>query len=274
MNIRSRTETLCSPLKWAGGKRWLTASHGELLPREFCRYFEPFLGGASVFLHLQPKDAILSDANENLIEMYRALAENWQSVYRWLCQHSDNHGKRYYYCQRANPPNGRFARAAWFLYMNRACYNGLYRVNKRGEFNVPKGSKEEILLSTDDFQAVSELLNHATLTVSDFEVMIDQAREGDFVYVDPPYTVKHNNNGFVKYNEELFSWSDQERLALSVKRAIRRGVMVTVSNADHHSLIDLYQGCGEIISLTRRSTIGGKEASRAAATEIIVRAGF
>jgi DNA adenine methylase len=263
-----------SPVKWAGGKRWLTAGYDELLPKEFNKYFEPFLGGASVFLHLQPDEAVLSDANRNLIEMYSALGEDWRSVYRWLREHSDNHGKRYYYQRRASPPSGRFARAAWFLYMNRACYNGLYRVNKRGEFNVPKGSKEDILLSTDNFEAVSKLFATAKLIAADFELMIDKAVEGDFVYVDPPYTVKHNNNGFVKYNEDLFSWGDQERLALSVKRAARRGVMLAVSNADHYSVLDLYKGCGEIVELTRRSTIGGKKASRAAATEILIRVGF
>ncbi|OJT98602.1 MAG: hypothetical protein BGN82_00220 [Alphaproteobacteria bacterium 65-7] len=268
------SQTVSSPVKWAGGKRWLTNTYDDLLPAEFNRYFEPFLGGASVFLHLEPPDAVLSDANKNLIEMYSALAEDWQSVYRWLRIHSEHHGEEYYYTLRANPPQGRFARAAWFLYMNRACYNGLYRVNKLGEFNVPKGSKEDVLLSTDNFGAVAKLFAKATLLVADFESVIDLAEEGDFVYVDPPYTVKHNNNGFVKYNENLFSWGDQERLASCVKRAGDRGVLVAVSNADHYSVLDLYRGVGEIVELTRRSTIGGKKASRAAATEILVRVGF
>lgn len=158
--------------------------------------------------------------------------------------------------------------------MNRACYNGLYRVNKRGEFNVPKGSKETILLSTDDFHSVSILLGQAQLVVSDFEAVINQAGRRDFVYVDPPYTVKHNNNGFVKYNEELFSWQDQERLAECVRKAVRRGAMVAVSNADHYSVRELYTGWGMIIELTRRSTIGGRCASRAAASEILIRAGY
>ena len=144
----------------------------------------------------------------------------------------------------------------------------------RGEFNVPKGTKEDILLRSDDFESISGALQRATLRHSDFEKIVDVAKEGDFVYADPPYTVKHNNNGFVKYNEQLFSWGDQERLAAAVKRAGRRGVMVAVSNADHSSVIDLYKGWARITRLNRHSTIGGRLASRAGTTEIFVRVGY
>lgn len=267
-------EPIISPLKWAGGKRWLTGRHSDMFPELFERYYEPFLGGASVFLSLQPRKATLADANKELIAMYEAIRDDWQKVVEYLTEHSKRHGKTYYYAQRADVPTGKYKRAAWFLYMNRACYNGLYRVNMRGEFNVPKGTKEDILLRSDDFESISSALQNATLKHADFEKIVDAAKEGDFVYADPPYTVKHNNNGFVKYNEQLFSWGDQERLAAAVKRAARRGVMVAVSNADHSSVIDLYKGWAGITRLNRHSTIGGRLASRAGTTEIFVRVGY
>jgi len=266
--------SIISPLKWAGGKRWLANRHQGLFPTQFNRYFEPFLGGASIFLGLRPESAVLSDANAELIEMYKAIRDDWSSVSQALRWHSELHSEAHYYRQRSTPPTERFERAAWFLYMNRACYNGLYRVNRRGEFNVPKGSKSEILLDTDDFSQVSSAMAKADLMSSDFETVVDMSSTGDFVYLDPPYTVKHNNNGFNKYNEKLFSWADQERLAKSVERAKARGVKLIVSNANHQSLLELYEGFGEIIELTRHSTIGGLKASRAAVTEILVRIGF
>ncbi|MER9018562.1 Dam family site-specific DNA-(adenine-N6)-methyltransferase [Mesorhizobium sp. M0601] len=266
--------SVISPLKWAGGKRWLANRHRELFPNHFKRYFEPFLGGASIFLGLRPQNSILSDANAELIAMYRAIRDDWSSVAEQLESHAGLHSESYYYLQRSSPPDERFARAAWFLYMNRACYNGLYRVNRSGEFNVPKGSKSEILLKTDDFSAVSSAFSESELISKDFETIVDMSSEGDFVYLDPPYTVKHNYNGFNKYNERLFSWSDQERLAKSVLKAKGRGVKLAVSNANHTSVLELYKTFGEIVELTRHSTIGGLKASRASITEIFVRVGY
>jgi DNA adenine methylase len=126
------------------------------------------------------------------------------------------------------------------IYLNRTCFNGVYRVNNRGEFNVPRGTKDAVLMDTDDFKAMAERLRSAELRVADFEELVDEAMEGDLVFADPPYTVRHNLNGFVKYNEVLFSWADQERLALALQRAAARGVKVVSTNANHHSVQSLY----------------------------------
>jgi DNA adenine methylase len=120
--------------------------------------------------------------------------------------------------------------------LNRTCFNGIYRVNLRGAFNVPKGTKSAVVLPTDDFSEAQRLLRRAKLLDGDFEEVIDQAQSGDLVFADPPYTVRHNNNGFIKYNEKLFSWDDQERLARVLTRAAKRGVKVVATNADHREI--------------------------------------
>ena len=206
-------------LKWPGGKRWFVAHHKALLPSTYNRYFEPFLGGGSVFFHLQPKLAVLGDTNSELIAAYRAMKRNRKSLAILLEAHQRLHSAEHYYRVRDMIPDDRIERAARTFYLNRTCFNGIYRVNLNGKFNVPVGTRASVLRDTDDFAAAARLLMTAELRVSDFEPLIEEAREEDLVFVDPPYTVQHNNNGFVKYNESLFRWSDQERLALTLNRA-------------------------------------------------------
>jgi DNA adenine methylase len=209
-------------LKWAGGKRWLIPHAGNLFPDSFDRYIEPFLGGGAVFFHLKPQKAILTDINGELIQTYKAIRDNWRLVFSHLQRHQDNHSSDYYYEIRASKPRTPATKAARMLYLNRTCWNGLYRVNLKGEFNVPIGTKNTVLLDSDDFPALAKLLEGVRLECNDFEWAIDQATEDDFVFVDPPYTVKHNLNGFIKYNETLFAWKDQVRLRDAVDRAVRR----------------------------------------------------
>jgi DNA adenine methylase len=211
-------------LKWAGGKRWLTAQYPGLFPKTIKRYVEPFLGSGAVYFHLAPTTALIADSNSDLIKTYLELRSNWRLVERALKRHDRNHSERYYYAERARKHLVAHEQAAQFIYLNRTCWNGLYRVNLRGQFNVPIGTKTAVHLDTDDFGCVSALLRQAKIVTSDFESIVDQARGGDFLFVDPPYITRHNFNGFVKYNEKLFSWADQERLASSIKRAACRGV--------------------------------------------------
>jgi len=126
-----------------------------------------------------------------------------------LARHQELHCKDYYYMVRNKKPRGRIKAAAWLLYLNRTCWNGLYRLNQAGNFNVPIGTKTLVCLPTDDFPAASAALSDVDLRACDFEETIERTRVGDLIFVDPPYTVKHNLNGFVKYNETIFSWSDQ-----------------------------------------------------------------
>ena len=156
------------------------------------------------------------------------------------------------------------------LYLNRTCWNGLYRVNRRGDFNVPKGSKDTVVMAEDDFNAISLALQSAELAVHDFEVAIDLAERDDFVFVDPPYTVAHNNNGFIKYNQALFRWDDQIRLRDALLRAAGRGAKVLVTNAAHSSVTQLYSDF-EVSHVERAGVIAGARVARGRYTEMVAR---
>lgn len=257
-------------LRWAGGKRWLTSNHAKLFPDTFKFYYEPFLGSGSVYFHLMPKQAILSDINEELINSYKAIKENWQQVYALLVAHSSLHCGDYYYQVRASAPVSAEAKAARFIYLNRTCWNGLYRVNGSGKFNVPIGTQKKALLDTDDFETLSKHFKNVDFCSDDFEVIIDRANAGDFIFVDPPYTVKHNFNGFIGYNEKIFHWDDQVRLSDCLNRASIRGCLVMLTNANHPSIKDLY-GNFEIKELSRSSTIAGNISNRGVYEEVIIR---
>jgi DNA adenine methylase len=144
-------------------------------------------------------------------------------------------------------------------------------VNRAGHFNVPRGTKDEVLLESDNPKQLAEALQSAHIMCSDFELAIELSGRGDVIYADPPYTVKHNFNGFVKYNEAIFNWVDQERLAESLRRAHSRGVFVVVSNADHPSIRKLYAGGDfRIETMRRNSVISGSPTSRGATTELLI----
>lgn len=257
-------------LKWAGGKRWLFESKQFTLPCFTGRYIEPFLGGGAVFFENQPRNAILSDSNARLMELFTVIRDELTEFERLLRQHANAHSKSYYYALRSQQLDQPVSRAAQFLYLNRTCWNGLYRENLRGQFNVPIGTKQTVIFQTDDFLAWSEALQETLLLHRDFEVAIDEAVEGDFVFVDPPYTVRHNMNGFVKYNQNIFAWSDQIRLRDALLRASERGVLFAMTNADHESIRELYFGLGKQHQLERYSVIAGKAACRGQSTELLI----
>jgi len=257
-------------VKWAGGKRWLVRKKIDLFPTKFNNYFEPFLGGAAVYFHLQPKSALLSDVNAELINVYTAIKEDWERVASLLRSHQRRHSKDYYYQVRNQRPRTIFTKAARTLYLNRTCWNGLYRVNLQGEFNVPIGTKENVLMDIDSFPKIAEIFQGAEFKVCDFEATLDLAQEGDFVFIDPPYTVKHNYNGFIKYNENLFRWEDQVRLKNAVARATNRGAMVLVLNANHESVVSLYKGYEQIV-LSRSNVLAGKSEFRGTYQELAIK---
>lgn len=261
-------------LKWAGGKRWLARSSKWLFPASYERYVEPFLGGAAIFFSEQPESAVLSDANPRLIATYQALKDDWKLVVEHLSEYAAKHSDKFYYQARHEERHEVAAEAARFIYLNRTCWNGLYRVNRHGQFNVPRGSKTAVLMDTDNFEGVASLLSKASLSVLDFEVALDNAGAGDFVFLDPPYTVAHNNNGFLKYNENIFSWSDQERLKESAIAAAARGASVLVLNAKHSSVEDLYSGTGHHHTVRRHSVISATSSHRKGVEEIAIQIGY
>jgi DNA adenine methylase len=256
-------------LRWAGAKRAHLDRLQDFVPSRYGTYFEPFLGSGALFFHLEPDRAVLGDQIPRLIGTYRAVRDGPSAVHRHISQwpvDSDS-----YYQVRESQYRSRYERAAQFIYLNKTCWNGLYRVNSTGKFNVPYGRPKSSNIASAQLllDCAAGLRRDITIEVSDFEELANSAKRGDFVFFDPPYVTGHNNNGFVDYNEHLFSWQDQVRLALLVERLARRGVRVMLTNTDHHAVRDLYDGF-RIAPIVRQSTIASNPKHRRTVREIIV----
>lgn len=233
-------------LKWAGGK---TALLPEILPRLPARidtYYEPFLGGGAVFFALAAERrfgrALLGDANEDLVDTYVALATDPKAVIEALSKHV--YEESYYYTMRASKPKTLAARAARFIYLNRTCFNGLYRVNKKGEFNVPFGRyTNPTICDAENLGAVSMVLRDSVAIANvDFENLAANAREGDVVYYDPPYVPLTPTSSFTSFTAGGFGLNEQIRLRDSFKELDARGVHVLLSNSDTPVVRELYAG--------------------------------
>jgi DNA adenine methylase len=223
-----------------------------------------------VFFHTLPRRSVLADINEELICTYRAVRDDPVKVARILRRH-DVTAETYHRIRKSEPKRSE-ARAARFLYLNRTAFGGIYRLNLGGAFNVPYGGGErtpELLWKTDILQAASKALRLARLKVSDFELIVDSAGAGDVIYCDPTYTVAHDNNGFIRYNERNFLWSDQERLAVAAFRAAGRGAMVIITNAHHASIKRLYRGA-RFETLSRVSTVTPHSELRRSVEELLI----
>lgn len=269
MKEKNTTREITPFLKWAGGKQWLVPYLEPLLNSISGKYIEPFLGGGSIFLSIRPKNAWLSDRNRELIETYLAIKMDAQSVIRQLQKFSFT--KECYDRVRNSKPRSMVKKAAKLIYLNRTCWNGLYRVNRRGDFNVPMGSfdSEPNFVVEDRLKAAQKALKSVHISCQDFEDGCNEATLGDTIYLDPPYTVAHKNNGFLRYNERVFSWEDQVRLARVAKRLKEKGCKVIVSNADHESIKELYAGfC--ITRIERKSLVAGEISKRRSITELLI----
>lgn len=255
-------------LKWAGGKQWLAQVAAQLLPNNFDgKYYEPFLGGGAFFFAIRPGRSSLSDVNTLLVDTYVAIRDDVEKVIDVLRTYRYDEGV--YARLRTQRPRTAHTAAARLIYLNRASFNGLYRVNAKGEFNVPFGRFENpTICDTDRLRAIATALTNASLRASDFGRALGMAREGDFAYLDPPYVSAHTSNGFIKYNASLFSWADQARLAELASRAAKRGVAVLLSNAHHDSILRLYKGFDAYLC-SRRSAVG-VASSRGHVTEILL----
>src|SRR5258708_2237826 len=247
-------------IKWPGGKRALLDVIIPILPRQANNYFEPFLGVAALFFALQPEGATLSDTNEELINLYVHVRDSPEKLIDLLKKYKNSEAA--YYRVRSESPRGSIQRAARFLYLITLSFNGIHRVNLKGSFNVPYGRKIHLpTYEEDKIFGASRALSTSQLLVADFEVATRKARKGDLVYFDPPYTVAHAHNGFVKYNEKIFSWDDQVRLANHAATLARRGCYVIVSNAYHRSIAALYREF-ECLKVERYSVIAASSAFR------------
>lgn len=255
-------------LRWAGGKRWLMKILLKIIPEDYKVFHEPFLGAANLFFALNPPKAYLSDINSELILTYNQLRLNYSNVISHLKQIKDN--KKNYYNVRQNIPQNLAARAARFIFLNKTCWNGLYRENREGKFNVPYGYKVKTeIYDESNLMNVSKVLKNATVKSDDFESILKNSNKGDLVYLDPPYTVAHQNNGFITYNSKIFSWTDQERLASVIKELDSAGCSIILSNAYHKNILRLYSNykCKKV---NRMSIIGRNPSSRRKINESLI----
>lgn len=229
-------------LKWAGGKSKLIGQYIPYFPGKYRNYHEPFLGGGAVFFYLQPRLSILTDINPDLITTYRCVRDRLEDLIFLLKEHEHYHSRDYYYGLRANPGKTDVEVAARFIYLNRTCFNGLYRVNSKGEFNVPLGRYDNPkICQVDLLFSASELLQDAEVRVADFEQILNYAHNSDdFVYLDPPYHPISNTSYFTAYSRHPFGELEQKRLRDSCAQLASRGVKVMVSNSDCQFIRKIY----------------------------------
>lgn len=233
-------------VKWAGGKTTLLTRIRALIPDVNGTYYEPFLGGGAVYLDLQPGRAVVADTNAELIALYTAVRDQPEALMRILDRHQAHVTDRsYYYTLRTQTPAEMFPEeiAARFIYLNKTCYNGLYRVNRSGQFNVPFGrfATPPTLYDRVNLLSISALLQHAVLLHADYHEALASARRGDFVYLDPPYHPASTTANFTSYTPLGFGDDDQQALADEVHRLTQAGVDVLISNSDTPLIRTLYR---------------------------------
>lgn len=260
-------------LKWAGGKRTQLPQILQKLPLWMDTYYEPFLGGGAVFFALAEKArfrrAVLSDTNTDLMNVYRAVQKTPWDVVDHLKVYQEKNGEEYYYEAREYKPTDLALKAAWFIYLNKTCFNGLYRVNKSGKFNVPWGKrKDPAILDVPALMKAHYALQEVTLLDGDFEVVCQNAREGDGVYFDPPF-MPVSKTSFTSYQSEKFDLSEHQRLLNVFSALAERGAHVLLSSSDTQAAVELYRE--QIVSrVTARRSISAETKGRNSVCELLV----
>ncbi|MEH1969003.1 DNA adenine methylase [Nostoc sp.] len=243
MVIQIPKETSPRPfLKWAGGKSRLIQQYIPYFPKSYKNYYEPFLGGGAVFFYLQPTAAILTDINAELINAYGCVRDNVEELISILKEHKIRHNKDYYYSVRNNSVGSDIEKAARLIYLNKTCFNGLYRVNSQGKFNVPLGRYENPNICHEDLLRVASIaLSHAKIQQADFTEVLNYATSSDdFVFFDPPYHPISDTSYFTAYSQNCFSKKDQEVLRDTCAELASRGVKVMVCNSDSEFIQKIY----------------------------------
>ena len=257
-----------SLIRWAGGKSWLIPYVQDLIQGlDYNNYFEPFMGSASVFFSLEPKNhSYLSDCNEDLVNAFIEVRDHADDVEAFLRQYKTD--AESYYQIRALEPTDAAEKAARFLYLNATSFNGLWRVNRLGKYNVPYGHKE-VSYNYERLAEFHQKLQGVNINCSDFAEIRDQITKNDLVFLDPPYTVSRKDNGFILYNATLFSLDDQERLCGLIDDIKERGAYYIMTNAAHQTIEDIFLDRGRADILERNSHIGGRKAYRGKVQELI-----
>ena len=274
------TKTLRPFVKWAGGKTQLLDRLHAYMPKTYNNYFEPFIGGGSFFLNISPKKATINDFNAELVCAYKCFQndELFESLKSELKKHEANHSEEYYYQIRSMDKEEGFftlpiyVRAARMIYLNKSCFNGLYRVNSKGYFNVPSGRKKNVVtFDEENFNSLREYFRNNDITIlnGDFEDAVKNAKAGDFVYFDPPYDVIENKNSFTSYAKNDFGKDEQIRLAKLYKKLNDKGVFVMLSNHNTAFINELYKDFN-IHVVNAKRMINSKADGRGGVEEVII----
>lgn len=256
-------------LRWAGGKTWLTKFWNEIVAdKKYNSYIEPFLGGGAIFFSLENKfRSTLSDMNEELISTYQVVKENHEQLIDILSKYKNT--EECYYRLRSSTPKSEIEKAAIFIYLNKTSFNGLYRVNKNGNYNVPYGNRKIADFGEKKICQASKALKNTVLLKGDFYNTLPYINAGDLVFLDPPYTVSHNNNGFIKYNKNLFSLEDQYRLREYIEEVKNKNAYYVLTNAAHKTIKEIFDLGDVIYERERNSLIGGSGSNRGLISEYI-----
>ncbi|TFH03658.1 MAG: DNA adenine methylase [Candidatus Thorarchaeota archaeon] len=259
-------------VKWAGGKSQLLPKLNMYRPECYKRYLEPFVGGGALLFSLRPDQALINDSNEELINTYMAVKNSPEELIEDLKRHKND--ETYYYNIRGMKTSEmtNIERASRFVYLNRTCFNGLWRVNKKNEFNTPYGYyKNPRIVNADMIRAVSSFLGSIDINCMDYREFLEKnAHEEDFVYLDPPYHPISKYSDFKRYTKEFFGEKEQIELADVIGELTRRGCKIMLSNSYSKLVLDLYSDY-EIITVKARRNINKDPNGRAAIDEVLVR---
>jgi DNA adenine methylase len=273
-------DPVASPvIKWVGGKTKLLPELTARMPARFERYYEPFVGGAALFFRVAPAHAVLADSNPDLIGLYTCLTRDVAGVIRKLEHHRTAHTESHYYTTRTRWNDRELSwstadRAATFIYLNKTCFNGLWRVNRSGAFNVPIGRyTDPPICVPDTLRAASAVLRRATLTCDDYRAVVADARRGDFLYFDPPYDPLTPTASFTSYTTGIFGADQQRELADTARGLVARGCQVMLSNSDTPFIRSLYKGF-HIDRVKCSRAINSNAAKRGDVDEVIITGGY
>lgn len=267
-------------VKWAGGKRQIIDKLLKLIPENYNTYYEPFVGGGALLFELAPKNAVINDSNQELMNVYKTISSDkgFEETLRLLNHYESKHNEEFYYkIRNLDKDQKKFAKltnaehAARTVYLNKACFNGLYRVNRKGEFNVPFNKKLKV--NTYDSQNMTLAYvyfqtNHITMLNCDFEEAVKDAKKGDFIYFDPPYD-SENEATFNSYTENGFGKEEQIRLAKVYKELSERGCYVMLSNHNTTLIHELYKEY-HIHIITAKRNINSNGKKRGKVEEVII----
>ncbi len=269
MTVSQKVGNAAPFLKWVGGKTQLLPPLLSYTPDQFNTYIEPFVGGGALFFALQPEKAVLADSNPELINCYTIVRDRVEDLILILAEYP--YSEAFYYALRAEMPQDVVLRAARMIYLNRACYNGLYRVNKQGQFNVPFGRyTNPVICDAERLRVASYALRNAELLCANYQETLQlHAQPDDFIYIDPPYHPVSQYSDFKRYTAEFFYAEDQRQLALTAKELAKNGCSVLVSNSYCDFILNIYEGCN-IVEVSARRNINKDPDKRGEVKEVLI----